>query len=156
MAATEEPVAWSYEVWLQLKEGLTHSNNHVRSRSAQFLAGLAISDPEKRMLKDFPALWKVTYDSKFVTARHTLQSIWKVGLAGAELKEMVMNRLDVRFKSCEEEKNSTLIRYDIIQGMRNLYDHTGDNEIKVTALNLIETEEESKYRKKYATVWKNT
>ena len=74
-------------------EGLTDSDNHKRSRYAQFLSNLAKSDPEKRMLQDFPALWAVTKDKKFVTARHSLQSIWKVGLAGPEQKEMVINHL---------------------------------------------------------------
>jgi hypothetical protein len=47
-----------------------------------------------------------------------------------------------------------LIRYDIIQGLRNLYDEVKDEKIREKALALIETEEDTKYRKKYATVWK--
>ncbi len=62
--------------------------NHRRSRGAQFLAGLAISDPEKRILTIFPTLWEVTKDPKFVTARHSLQAIWRVGLAGEEQKHL--------------------------------------------------------------------
>ncbi|GIQ63917.1 hypothetical protein PACILC2_24850 [Paenibacillus cisolokensis] len=33
----------------------------------------------------------VTKDKQFVTARHTLQSIWKIGLTGTKQKEMVVN-----------------------------------------------------------------
>ena len=44
------------------------------------LANLTKSDPEKRILKDFDALLSVTKDERFVTARHTMQSIWKVAL----------------------------------------------------------------------------
>jgi hypothetical protein len=76
---TEKPVDWAYEVWDQLVEGLRHKDTHVRAISAQILANLAKSDPKNRMQKDFPALMAVTRDEKFVTARHTLQSIWKVG-----------------------------------------------------------------------------
>jgi len=47
-----------------------------------------------------------------------------------------------------------LIRYDIIQGLRNLYNEVHDESIKQKALELIETEEDLKYRKKYASVWK--
>src|SRR4051812_13085506 len=90
IAATKEKVDWAYEVWDKLKKDLTDPNNHQRSRAAQFLCGLAKSDPEKRMLKDFLAVWEVTYDKKFVTARHTLQSIWKIGLAGTEQKQLVL------------------------------------------------------------------
>jgi hypothetical protein len=38
--------------------------------------------------------------------------------------------------------------------MRNLYDAVKNEEIKQKALELIETEEDLKYRKKYMTVWK--
>lgn len=154
IAATGEKVDWAYDVWDKLKEWLTDSDNHRRSRAAQFLAGLAISDPEKRMLNDFPALWKVTKDPKFVTARHSLQSIWKVGLAGIEQKELVLNHFIDRFENGADEKNYTLIRYDMIVGLRKLFDEVNDEHIKQTAMELIDIEEDEKYRKKYMSVWK--
>lgn len=154
LKATDEQVDWAYEVWDQLIEDLTHKDNHQRSRAAQYLANLAKSDPEKRMMTDFPKLWEVTKDEKFVTARHSLQSIWKVGIAGTAQKEMVMEALVERFKNCIEEKNFTLIRNDIIQNMRNLYDNFNDENIKQTALDLIETVEDKKYKKKYMDIWK--
>lgn len=156
MAAVEEKVDWAYDVWDPLKQDLTDKDPHKRSRAAQFLCGLAKSDPEQRMLNDFPAIWNVTKDPKFVTARHSLQSIWKVGLAGAVQKEMVVNQLAKRFIHCIDEKNYTLIRFDIIEGFRHLYDQLKEAEIRERALDLIEKEEDSKYKKKYASVWKNT
>ncbi|TQR17483.1 hypothetical protein [Psychrobacillus soli] len=153
-AATKEKVDWAYEVWDQLIEWLTDPDNHRRSRGAQFLANLAISDPEKRMLGDFSAIWEVTKDPKFVTARHSLQSIWRVALAGQKQKEMVINSLVDRFENGTHEKNYTLIRFDIIQALRNLYDETKDEKVKQIASNLIEKEVDPKYKKKYATVWK--
>lgn len=156
LSVTKEEVDWAYEVWDKLVQDLNNRDNHTRSRAAQFLSYLAISDPEKRMLKDFPLLWEVTRDSKFVTARHSLQSIWRVGLAGDEQQALLMKHFTDRFKTCMEEKNYTLIRYDIIQGLRNLYDETKKVDIKQISLELIATEEDSKYQKKYATVWRNT
>ena len=49
-----------------------------------------------------------------------------------------------------------MIRYDIIQSLRNLYDAAAvkDEKIKEKALELIETEEDIKYRKKYASLWR--
>ena len=44
--------------------------------------------------------------------------------------------------------------FDIIQSFRNLYDVVKDERIKEKALELIETEEDLKYRKKYANFWK--
>ncbi|SFK03573.1 hypothetical protein SAMN04487936_106241 [Halobacillus dabanensis] len=151
---TDEKVDWAYEVWDRLLEDLTHKDNHQRSRAAQYLANLAKSDPEKRMMKDFPKLWEVTKDEKFVTARHSLQSIWKVGIAGPSQNEMVMDYMVERFKNGTDEKNYTLIRNDILQNMRNLYDHFNDEAIKQTALDLIDTVDDKKYRKKYLAIFK--
>lgn len=150
---TERPVDWAYDVWESLVEGLRHKDNHVRAISAQILANLAKSDPENRMKKDFPALMNVTRDEKFVTARHALQSIWKVGLQ-PKMQQTVVRALADRFHSCLDEKNWTLVRYDIIQDLRSLYEEVGDEKIKTKALELIETETDAKYKKKYAGAWK--
>lgn len=154
MEKTETPVDWAYEAWDELLEGLRHKDNHVRAISAQLLANLAKSDPKNRMRKDFDKLLAVTKDEKFVTARHCLQSIWKVGLTGKNAQQMVVKGLEKRFKECMTEKNGTLIRYDIIVDLRNLYNAAASSEIKEKALELIETELDLKYKKKYAAVWK--
>jgi len=154
MEKTERPVDWAYEAWDELVEGLTHKDNHVRAISSQLLANLAKSDPKGRMLKDFDKLLEVTKDERFVTARHCLQSIWKVGLAGKNAQQLVVKGLEKRFHECAAEKNCTLIRYDIIQDLRNLYEATTSSEIKEKALELIELERDLKYKKKYAGVWK--
>ena len=151
---TEQPVDWAYEVWDSLLEGLHHKDGHVRSISGQVLANLAKSDPENRMKKDFPLLMSVTKDKKFVTARHTLQSIWKVGREPG-MQKIVVEALADRFRTCTSEKNWSLIRYDIVQDFRNLYEELGDESIRETALALIETEEDAKYKKKYASLWKS-
>ena len=62
--ATQEQVDWAYEVREQLLADLKDSNNHTRSRAAQFLCNLAKSDPEKRMMKDFSVVWEVSFDKK--------------------------------------------------------------------------------------------
>lgn len=151
---TDQPVVWAYEAWDEIVKALAHKNNRVRSIAAQLLSNLAQSDPDKRILADFEALLDVTRDERFVTARHCLQSIWKVGLAGEEQKELVISGLEKRFHECASEKNTTLIRFDILQDLRHLYDQTGDEDIRVKAEELIEIEEDSKYQKKYARLWK--
>lgn len=154
MKITEAPVGWAYEAWDELLEGLKHKDNHVRAISAQLLANLAKSDPKGRLLKNFDALLAVTRDERFVTARHGLQSLWKVGVTGKKQQKILLEGLTLRFEECVTEKNGTLIRYDILQGLRNLYNATTDEQVKETALALIETETDVKYRKKYASVWK--
>jgi hypothetical protein len=154
LEATEKPVDWAYEVWDQLVEGLSHKDNHVRAISAQILCSLAKSDPENRMQKDFSRLMEVTKDERFVTARHCLQSIWRVGVSSEKMQKVVVAALVDRFKNCGNEKNCTLIRYDILQGLRNLYDRVQDEKIKQQALELIALEEDPKYRQKFASVWK--
>jgi hypothetical protein len=106
------------------------------------------------MLKDFDALLAVTKDERFVTARHCLQAIWKVGLARKQQQQLVVEGLETRFKECISEKNCTLIRYDIVQDLKNLYDEIKDETIREKALELIEHEEDLKYTKKYTGVWK--
>lgn len=151
---TAAPVDWAYEAWDELLAGLRDKDNHVRAISAQILANLARSDPENRMARDFEALLAVTRDEKFVTARHCLQSIWKVGLGGPSQRALTVAGLERRFHECAAEKNCTLIRYDIIQDLRYLYDQIQDEDIRQKALALIETESDLKYRKKYSGVWK--
>lgn len=155
LKATDKRVDWAYEVWDELVSNLRHKDNHQRAIAAQVLSNLAKSDPENRMLKDFDALLAVTRDERFVTARHSLQAIWKVGTAGKKQQKLVMDRLSGRFHDCAAEKNCTLIRYDIIQGLRNLYDEVKDEKVRAKALELIESEADSKYRKKYATLWRD-
>lgn len=151
---TEKPVGWAYEVWDELLEGLNHKDNHVRAISAQVLSNLAKSDPKNRMLKNFDKLLLVTKDKRFVTARHCLQSLWKVGVVGKKQQKVYMEGLERRFKECITEKNCTLIRYDILQSFRNVYNTVKDEKIREKALELTDTEEDLKYRRKYASLWK--
>jgi len=154
LEASESPVDWAYEVWDDMLAMLTDKDNHRRAIAAQVLANLAKSDPENRMSKDFDRLLAVTKDERFVTARHCVQSIWKVGTAGKAQQQQLVDGLTRRFNECISEKNCTLIRYDIIQGLKNLYDVAKDETIRDQALKLIDTEQDLKYRKKYAGVWK--
>jgi hypothetical protein len=156
LEATDRPVGWAYEVWDEMVQTLSHRDNHQRAIAAQVLCNLAKSDPENRMLRDFDALLAVTRDERFVTARHCMQALWKVGSAGEEQKKLLIEGLEGRFRECITEKNCTLIRYDIIQDFRKLYDEVKDEAIKAKALELIATEEDLKYRKKYASLWRNT
>jgi hypothetical protein len=154
LEATNKPVDWAYDVWDEMVENLSHKDNHNRAIAAQILCNLARSDPQNRMLKDFDALLAVTKDERFVTARHCMQSLWKVGAAGKKQQKKLVEGLAGRFKECRTEKNCTLIRYDIIQSLRNLYDTAKDEAVKEKALALIETEEDPKYRTKYARLWR--
>src|SRR5688500_7959929 len=77
LATTSEPVEWAYDVWDEVLDQLTDKHNRNRSIAAQVLCNLAKSDPSGRMLQDFPVLFDVVNDERFVTARHALQSLWK-------------------------------------------------------------------------------
>ena len=154
LEATAQPVDWAYDEWDALLADLKHKDNHRRSIAAQVLCNLALSDPDGRMLTDFPALLAVTKDERFVTARHTLQALWRVGLAGEAQRRLVVDGLSARFAEAATEKNGTLVRYDILQGLQNLYHATGDETIHELATQLVATEENIKYRKKYAGVLK--
>jgi hypothetical protein len=152
--ATDRPVDWAYDVWDGVVADLTHRDNHVRAIAAQLLCNLAKSDPERRILTDLPALLELTRDPRFVTARHCLQALWKVGAAGPDQRAAYRDALVARFADCRAEKNWSLIRYDILQSLRTVHDATGDETLRATAEQLIDSESDVKYRKKYATLWK--
>jgi hypothetical protein len=154
MKKTEQPVDWAYAAWDELVAGLTHPDNHTRAIAAQVLANLAKSDPKGRMLTDFEALLRVTYDERFVTARHCLQNLWKVGLGGRKQQDLVMEGFTRRFADCAAAKQVAVIRADIIHGLKQLYTATTREQIKITALALMEAETDLKRRKKYLAVWR--
>lgn len=151
---TENPVSWAYDVWDRLLNDLTHRDGHKRAFSAQMLTRLAISDPDNRMLKDFPKVAAVMKDPKTVTARHTLQSLWRVSLAGPKHKAMVLKALENRFQECAGEKNGTLVRTDVIAALGQLATVTGDSTIEARANALMDSEPDEKYRKKQRAVWR--
>jgi hypothetical protein len=155
LTATEQPVAWSYAVWDALVARLHHPDNHQRAIAAQLLCRLAASDPEQRILRDLDALIALTRDPRFVTARHTLQALWRIGLAGEPQRRQVVARLAERFHDCTSEKNATLIRADIVAGLRQLDDRVPDEHVRETALALIAHETDPTYRAKYAALWRS-
>lgn len=154
LTAAEEKNKWSYDVWDSFVRDLKHGDSHRRSIAAQVLCRLAKSDPEERIFSVFSDLYDVTKDSKFVTARHTLQSFWRIGLGGTRQKETVTEAFEHRFRECITEKNNTLIRSDIQEGLKMLYNETGDAFIKEKAFKLIDIEDREKYQQKYMKIWK--
>ncbi len=145
---------WAYEVWDDVLRTLADGDNRQRSIGAQVLCNLAKSDPKGHMVKDVGALLAVTKDERFVTARHCLQSLWKVGVAGERQREAVVEGLVLRFEECAAEKNCTLIRYDILAALKRVYDVAGDAQVRSTAEALMNLENDPKYRKKYASIWR--
>ena len=154
MEITEHEVDWAYEVWETLIQYLKDKNNHLRSIAAQLLCNLSKSDKDARMLKDFKLLILLTKDDRFVTARHCLQSLWKIGILDAKHTELVLNGLEERYKDCISDKNSTLIRSDIIQNLKNMYVLLNDEVILTKTYVLIDMETDDKYKKKYLSVWR--
>ena len=93
------------------------------------------------MSKDLAALLRVSKDEHFVTARHCLQSLWKVGVAGEPQRNALLKGLVLRFEECTSEKNCTLIRYDILVVLRRVYDLVSDQNVQATAERLMAREE---------------
>jgi hypothetical protein len=152
--ATAGKVGWADRAWDTLMPLLQHKDNRVRSIAGQTLCNLARSASTGPVERDFDALMAATHDERFVTARHVLLALWKVGMAGPELRARLLNGYSERFRSSAEEKNGTLVRYDILCAMRSLYDETGDEAVKAAAMTLISIEQDDKYRKKYAGAWR--
>lgn len=154
IAATNKPVSWANEAWNLLIDLTKNGDNHQRAIGVQLLANLTKSDREARMLKDIDKLIAVTRDERFVTARHSLLCLWKVGAKDRDHQRIITRKLAQRFEESISEKNCTLIRYDILTFWRKIYDITGDEEVRLQAGRLIETEENLKYKKKYDSLWR--
>lgn len=154
MEATEQPVDWAYEAWDEIVAGFTHTDNHVRAITGQLFSNLAKSDPKGKIFKDFDKLLNVTKDERFVTARHALQHLWRVGVISKKHQKMYLDGLSKRFAECVTEKNGKLVRYDILVSMRNVYNQVNDEAVREKALALIASETDLKNQKKCATVWK--
>lgn len=86
-------------------------------------------------------------DPKFVTARHALQSIWCVGLAGEKQLQLILDCITERCEAGATEKHGTLIQFDMIQGLRELFDPVEIQSIKERVRALIEKEQDRKYQK---------
>ena len=153
-AITEAPVPWAYDVWDELVEQLDHRDGHVRAFAAQLLARLALSDPEERILRDFPQLQALLYDERTVTARHTLQSIWRVGLAGDAQRERVMQALKTRFEDCTDLKHASMVRSDIIIALAALVQATESAPVQELAESLIASVDDPGLTKKLRAAWR--
>jgi hypothetical protein len=150
-----QQVRWADAAWDEFVTLLGHENNHVRSIAGQMLSNLARSVNRETALRDLPKVMATTRDWMFVTARHVLQAIWKYALDLEDVRMALLAELTKRFDECAAEKNATLIRFDIVSGLRTLYDHSSDPAVMRTAQQLISLEGDAKYRTKYARVWRD-
>lgn len=151
----DQKVDWADAVWDELISLLASPDNRVRSIAGQTLSALALSADHRSVSRDLGTILQTTRDERFVTARHVLQSVWRIGLCSDDLRQDLLLRLEQRFKDCTGEKNWTLIRFDIVCGLRKLYFATGDRAVRDAAENLIGLEDTAKYRRKYAGAWRD-
>jgi hypothetical protein len=152
--ATAEKVGWADYAWEGLRPLLSHKDNRVRSIAGQALCNLARSASPGLVERDLDGLISVTRDARFVTARHVLLGIWKLGLQEHQLRRKLLKKLTERFRFADAEKNGALVRYDLLCALRRLFDATGDESVKAEAIALIPSEQSEKYRKKYAMAWR--
>lgn len=154
LAATAEKVDWGAEAWPALLPFLTDADNHVRSIAGQVLSRLVLSVPVEVLLDDFGKIIAVTHDEKFVTARHVLQSSWRIGLCGPKARDLLIDTYNKRFAAAAHEKNGSLVRFDIIVAIRHLREATDDAGLDAIAERLISAETDLKYRKKFMAAWR--
>jgi hypothetical protein len=149
---TEVKVDWVYQVWDPLFEKLGDQNSCQRSIAIMILCNLAKSDHENRLVYSLELLLLHTRDKKFITSRQCIQNIWKVAIVNENYKEKILAQLETRFMECVDEKHYNLIRQDIIQVFRRLYEKHNDDRLSERAQKLIREEKEVKYRKRYEAI----
>jgi hypothetical protein len=154
MNITSQKVDWVYDYWDLFVLDLNDKNNRVRAIVSQILCNLAKSDTEKRIKNDLSKIKKITFDEKFVTARHCLLSIYRIALVDNENENMVIEFYVERYKEAELEKNRTLVRSDIIECLGKIYENTKNLKISELIPELIKEEKEEKYQKKMKSIWK--
>jgi hypothetical protein len=154
MGLAEARVEWSYQVWDEMVRELSHRDGQRRAFAAQLLSRLALSDPDNRMRGDFPRLAAVMRDPKTVTARHTLQSIWRVGLAGPDRIELVMDALTKRFRECASDKHPALVRTDVVASLGHLFRSTGDPRVVACVEQLLAIEKGKPARARQRATWR--
>ena len=71
----------------------------LQNAAYQLLCNLAARSADGRAVEDLPALIEVTHDARFVTARHCLESLWKIGLAGDQCRAAVPATLADRYRA---------------------------------------------------------
>ncbi len=151
---TDDKVDWVYDVWNDLLVKLDDENSYQRSIGILVLCNLAKSDYEHRMERCIQHLLAHTRDEKFITSRQCIQNIWKVAASNNCAREVILNHLVEQFAECAGENHYNLIRLDIIQSIRHLYDYEQDNSLLVKAKEMANSEKEEKYRKKYNAILK--
>ncbi len=154
LGITEEKVGWVYEVWDGLLTKLDDENSYQRSIAIMVLCNLAKSDVENRLEESLDRLLAHTKDEKFITSRQCIQNIWKVGAANKGTRKKIIEHLEKRFRECADEAHYNLLRLDMIQAIRYLYDAEKDEALLAKAREMLVEEKEEKYRKKYEAVLK--
>jgi hypothetical protein len=149
---TENKVDWVYDVWDDLTCKLDDENSYQRSIAIMVLCNLAKSDAENRLKASLSRLLEHTRDDKFITSRQCIQCIWKVAAANSQNREIIIDHLGQRFAECAGEKHYNLLRQDIIQSMRLLYDQDNDERLLARARELVKMEKDDKHRKKYEAI----
>ncbi|MGF7150667.1 hypothetical protein FHS96_004325 [Sphingomonas zeicaulis] len=157
-ALTEVPPAWAPAVWSELLALLDHRNNRTRAIAGQLLARIAPAVAVATVVADVPRLVTATHDPQFVTGRHILQALARLGMAPAEVRARLAALLADRFVACAGEKNATLIRLDIQMVLRALHDRAEDEaeatRVRQAALDLVLHEPDPKYARRYLGCWK--
>lgn len=151
---TEDRVDWVYEVWDDLFARLNHPNSYQRTIAILVLCNLAKSDAQHRLDSALDLLLTHTKDDKFITSRQCLQNIWKIAAASPQNRDQVLDHLTKRFRECASEAHFNLLRQDIVQSFRRLFDQEKDEGLLIRARDLIQQENEVKYRKQYDAILK--
>ena len=155
-AMADAKVDWADEVWDELVAGLSAKDNHQRAFAAQLLARLAVSAPT-RVLDDLAGIAALMRDGRAVTARLTVQSIWRIGLAGPKQARRTVDALALRYTACEGDKNADVVRIDVITSLGRLaaaLDGELRAELDATVARLIGSESDPGVQFKQNAAWR--
>lgn len=149
---TEEKVDWFDDAFGVLIGKLDEDNSFQRSIGVMLLANLAKSDTTRVLAGYIDNIVGHTRDEKFITARQTIQNLWKFAVVNEEYKTTIVKHLTEQFADCIYGKHYNLIRLDIAQAMYDIYKVDGDDRLVEHIRELVEIEDDPKHKKKYLKV----
>lgn len=118
MQLTENKINDRDMLWGLAAEYAQHKNNHLRSIGGQLICRLVVANDEAETFFKYDSVLKaVTHDEKFVTSRHTIRSLWYVSLGSEAHFKWYIEYLKSRLIESFSEKNGTMVRMDIFEGM---------------------------------------
>lgn len=117
MKTTDVPIDNQVAFWESMACAAIHKNSHLRSLAGQLMCRLVINNDREQLFFKYEQLIKnLCQDDIFITARHTIRSLWFIALGSDEHFKWYVSYIKSRYIASFSEKNGPMIRFDLFEG----------------------------------------